>query len=86
MKGINLELTEWQRDQLEPLFDLVKIQHNNDEPVALMAQVYESPDTGSKPFMEVRLIESEMCKKVQGALGAEIGKVADSVITILAPV
>ncbi|HCY85363.1 MAG TPA: hypothetical protein DHV36_09545 [Desulfobacteraceae bacterium] len=84
MEGVNLELTAWQASQLRTLFDRAKHEYDKGNPAGLLAQVWDSPG-GGLPFMEVRLVDPEACKKIQEATGQEPGKVSSSVTTVLCP-
>ncbi len=84
MKGTRLQLSKWQADMLKPYFNEINFSYSNDNPIGLFAQIYEG-DEDQIGFLDIRIVDGEACKKIQEAVGSTVGKIANEIVTILAP-
>lgn len=73
MKGINIELTEWQTEMVGPLFKEVREAFDRGDPGSIIAQVFESRGGGGA-FMQVQVLSADEVKKMYMAIGMEEGR------------
>ena len=73
MKEMHVELTQWHKDLLQPLFAEIRKQFNDGKPGIIVAQIWEHKDKSELPFMGVRVLDHETTKKIQTALGTKPG-------------
>jgi hypothetical protein len=80
MKGINIQMTEWQAGQIQFLADSISVQDKNNKPGMLIAQIWIDPDSEKLPMMQIGLIDNAKSKQLQSVMGSKVGKVANGEI------
>lgn len=85
MEGINIELTEWQTEMLKPLFGEVEAAFDKEAPCAIVAQIWGNVDMAKPAFMQVRIIDSDICSAVQALTGVEKDKIGIDAVIVLQP-
>lgn len=83
---MNISLEKWQTEILQPFFDEAREALESGEPIGILAQVFETPDSEFGGYMDVRLVDTDKCRAIQKITGLEEGKVTpDRDITVLTP-
>lgn len=88
MDGIRIAITPWQHEQLRPFFNKTRQHAKEGNPIGLFAQVWEGDVSGeAEGWLDIRLIDGDICKKIQVAVGQEPGKIPDlgKTVTVLVP-
>lgn len=69
LRGVNLQLTTWQTAMLRSFFIKAREKYQREDPGCILAQIFESSTPNEPGFMEVRIVDGEMGRKMQAILG-----------------